>query len=159
MTAPSQALATSPSAPETTAPLCCAASDWLTANPPRADHLPAEIVSELPRIRREAEAALKPGSPQEFAVALEQIWDWARTFNVQVSPQEVERRTAKYRELLGHLPADILAQAILETVENQAYRSIPLPGDIKKRAADEYERRRAILLRARAMAMYAKWTT
>lgn len=137
-----------------TAPLSCRHSDWLLANLPRVDHMPPEIVAQLPRILHEAELALRPATEREFAVAIDPLWDWAARFKIQAG---VKIQTAKYRELLGHLPADVLAHAIRDVVENHDYRTIPLPGEIKKRASDEYERRRRIKNHAKTMAMYLRW--
>jgi predicted Rdx family selenoprotein len=141
--------------PGRTAWLCCAQSDWLAANQPRTDCLPAEILPHLPRILREADLAVRPATAREFAVAVEQIWDWARKFDVKAA--EVQSQTAKFRELLGGFPADILDGAIRETLAAQSYRTIPLPGEIRKRAAAEYERRLTIRRRARALEQRARF--
>lgn len=143
-----------PSSENRTAPMSCPQSDWLMANNPRMDNMPAEIVAELPRLIREADLAIRPSTAQEFAVAIDQLWDWAARFNIQA---DVRGQTQKYRELLGNLPPDILLDAIKETVASHNFRTIPLPGDIKKRASHEFERRRTIRIRARTMAMYARW--
>jgi hypothetical protein len=70
---------------------------------------------------------------------------------------DVEALVRQYRELLGDLPANVLALAIHETLKTWSYRSMPLPGDIRKKAAGEYERIRTIKLRAKTAAMYLRW--
>lgn len=86
---------------------------------------------------------------------MDRLLTWATDFNLPAN--DVEALVRQYRELLGDLPAGILASAIHETLKTWSYRSMPLPGDIRKKAAGEYERLRTIKLRAKTAAMYLRW--
>jgi hypothetical protein len=137
------------------APLSCAGSRWLMDNQPRSDNLPATLAESLPAIIEQAERAMAPASFEAFSVQMDRLLTWAQDFNLPAT--DVEALVRQYRELLGDLPANVLALAIHETLKTWSYRSMPLPGDIRKKAAGEYERIRTIKLRAKTAAMYLRW--
>lgn len=144
-----------PNSSASVAPLSCAASRWLMENQPRSDNLPATLAAALPSIIAQAERAMVPASFEAFSVQMDRLLTWAQDFNLPAT--DVEALVRQYRELLGDLPAEILAMAITETLRSWSYRSMPLPGDIRKKAAAEFERLRTIKLRAKTAAMYLRW--
>ena len=144
-----------PSGSASGAPLSCEASRWLMENQPRSDNLPATLGAALPAILADVERAMAPASFEAFSVQMDRLLSWAQDFALPAT--DVEALVRQYRALLADLPAEILEMAVRETMKNWAYRSMPLPGDIRKHAKGEFERLRTIKLRAKTAAMYLRW--
>lgn len=128
------------------APLSCKASAWLETSQVREDTLPQWLVPEIPRLMREAEASLKPATERDFAVAMDQLLEFAALYELPAKGQA--SLVTLYRRSLADVPADVLMQAIADTLRDWSFRKLPLPGDIRKHANAEIARRQQIKLRA-----------
>lgn len=128
------------------APLSCKASDWLAENQVRADTLPRWLVLEIPRLMREAEASLKPATERDFAVAMDQLLEFAALY--EIPAQNQASLVTLYRRSLADVPADVLMQATADTLRDWSFRKLPLPGDIRRHANAEITRRQQVKLRA-----------
>lgn len=105
-------------------------------------------------MQREAEAALKPATERDFAVAMDRLLEFAALY--EIAAVETAKLVAQYRRALADLPADVLVDAIDATLRGWTYRKLPLPGDIQRHANDEMARRRRLKIRAK-QAEIASW--
>lgn len=122
---------------------------WLetwTAN----DTLPHTARAEAEAALGQARATVVPAGPEVAAVAIAQLVEFLNTFGVVSLPADgsaretaIRRLVTSYMEQLQDLPADLLIQAVNDTRRNHTFHTAPLPGEIRKRVADDLARRRA----------------
>ncbi|WP_376956337.1 hypothetical protein ABNQ39_00045 (plasmid) [Azospirillum sp. A26] len=110
-----------------------------------------------------AESALAPADVQQFAVSMDELMQWVERYGVIPLDANPARRRAQiadtvrgYDAALSDLPADILLNAVRETIRTHRYRTLPMPGDIRAFAETELRERQTRLLRLKTAAMIAE---
>ena len=93
----------------------------------------------LPPAALEWQAKLSPASPQAFAVMIERLVHFAQAFGATVN--DMAGVMEFYRDSLADLPADLLGQAIKETMRTHKYNTLPRPADIRQHIAEELSHR------------------
>lgn len=116
------------------------------------DTLPARARAEALACIPPLEASLRPAEPKALALALTSLLDWIADFGIVALPTDagareafLTRLAARYREHLQHLPADLLARCVDETMSSHRFRNLPLPADMLARVSAELGRRRITL--------------
>lgn len=134
-------------------------SDWTVTQP-----LPGEYRERIEAALPLAIAATAPATVEQFGVAMADLVEWIETYGVMVLPDDRQQRREKlsqivgrYRKDLAELPADLLADGIRHVTGSGEFRTLPLPGDIRKVVADELARRRFILLRLKSASRFGKF--
>lgn len=113
-----------------------------------SDPVSEELQASLPAAIAEHEAALRPADSRAFAVALDRLFGYARAFGLPHDPDGRKAQVGIYREALGDLPPDLLREAMALTMRDWRWSAkMPLPGDIRRHAADALGERRAALRR------------
>lgn len=113
-----------------------------------SDGVSAQLQALLPAAIAEHEAMLQPADSKAFAVALDRLFAFARAFDLPNDPGGRKAQVGIYRETLGDLPTDLLHEAMTATIrEWRLGAKMPLPGDIRRYAADALEKRRSALRR------------
>ena len=97
--------------------------------------IPPDVVAGLPAAVAEAEAALAPASPQAFAVTIKRLTDYVEAFGLPAPAPSAA--AAVYREALGDLPAELLAEAVTRTVRTHKFHVLPKPGEIRATVAED----------------------
>lgn len=125
--------------------------------------MPAEEIAHLPALIRLAEQSLEAADLKGFAVAIAPFIEWADLcglVNLPTDPDERETQVARivrmYFGTTGHLPPDILHDALQAVMQRYDWRNLPNPAAINAAASDELERRRRILRRATTAAQHAR---
>lgn len=133
------------------APLSPPSPNWL-GGWKATDTLPAAARAEAEACIPGLEASLAPVSPKAMAMVLTNLLDWVADFGIVALPVDegarrafFTRLAARYREHLGHLPEDLLAQCVDETMASHRFRNLPLPADMIARVSAELGRRRNAL--------------
>ena len=99
----------------------------------------------LPPAAQRWQASLTPASPQAFAVTMDRLIGFAQAFGLPAS--DLKAALGFYREALGDLPADLLAQAVDATISTHRYHVLPKPGEIRQHVTEELEHREDMLRR------------
>lgn len=88
----------------------------------------------------------------EFGVLLDQLFTFARTFEIKdFSEEKAINATKIYRKALIDLPADLFDKAIKEAIATHKYgMRLPLPSELRKIVAVELNKRHAIVARLKA---------
>lgn len=110
--------------------------------------IPANVASQLPAAIRAAQADVEPASLEEFAVGMDGMIAWARTFDIKI--ENVKTLTEAYAESLGDIPADLLAYAFRTARAQHKYgMRMPLPQEIRKHITGIIADRKVVLRRLR----------
>lgn len=102
--------------------------------------LPAKVRPLLPQALAEADVALRPASPAEFAHAVKLVADWCRAHEINVSG---EKLAPVWKGLLGELPADLLLSGVRAVLADQVMHVIPKPGQVRDAVESVLTQRRA----------------
>ncbi|MBC8158173.1 MAG: hypothetical protein H8E94_02455 [Alphaproteobacteria bacterium] len=82
-----------------------------------------------------------PCDAQAFAVAIDKLFKFGRTFGLK--NQATEDATKFYREALKDLPADLVVKAVDGAIKSWKWGNrLPLPADLMDEVKDEWARRR-----------------
>ena len=85
--------------------------------------------------------ALKPASVQEFGVAIDRLFQFARTFGI--APDNVADMTSFYRQALDDVPADMVREAVDNIIRTWKWgKKMPMPADLRERVEKELTLRR-----------------
>jgi hypothetical protein len=129
-----------------------------------SEPLPAKYRGRIEQALPIAERALQPASPEAFAVAMAELFDWIEDFGVIPLPADpeargakLERLTERYQATIGDLPDDLLITAIKRTTMAAVFRVLPLPGEIRKHVEAEIAQRRLALVQLRAAARFGRF--
>lgn len=99
--------------------------DWRLCDP-----LPeAWTVSRLENTGTQLQCGLLPCQPEELMVAIGQLTDFGRTFNLPIP--NLSGLIERYQQDLAHLPGDILAKAAKQIMASWKWGNrMPMPADI-----------------------------
>lgn len=114
---------------------------WPEFERERFQTVPERAIPDLPRAIDLARKLSPPASIECFAVQMDRLITFARTFNLpKLDPAKA---TELYAETLKDLPDDLLEKAISETIKTHtdSFR-LPLPGDVRARVGDLFQTRR-----------------
>lgn len=114
---------------------------WPEFERERFQTVPERAIPELPRAIDAAQRLCPPASIECFAVQMDRLIQFARTFNL---PNLDTATAAKlYHETLMDLPDDLLERAITETIrEHKNHFALPLPAEMRARVGDLFQARR-----------------
>lgn len=117
-----------------------------------ADPVPADLTQERTAALIVAQrASLAPTEAKAFAVLIERLFAFARTFGI-ANPDAAEA-TRFYRDTLGDLPPDLLERAIATICRDWKWgHKLPLPADVRAAVVDELVRRKVTLGRLEVVA-------
>lgn len=95
------------------------------------------------------QAALAPADARVFAVAMDELLAFGRSFNIGVP--DPKGAVAAYRQALSDLPGDLILQAVRAAVASWAWGNrLPMPADLRALITDELWRRKRALTKAEA---------
>jgi hypothetical protein len=124
---------------------------WQTSEP-----LPSGVTAEaISRVIAAHDAALQPAPAEVFAVSVDRVFAFARTFNIAVPDTKAAVRF--YRDGLADIPADLLDLAMRRAVDGWKWGNrLPMPADIKAQIAPELAARKLALARLKTAEMKAR---
>lgn len=104
------------------------------------DTIPAEKARLLPAALRALDVLNRKITPEQMAVEMDRMAEWAETFNLP--PKDWGKAVDFYLEGLRHLPADLLATAMERARSNHKLgMRLPLPQEIAAQVEPELSRR------------------
>lgn len=113
------------------------------------DQLPATFTEhKLTAAYQRIQQSLAPADEKAMAVALDQLFRFARTFGIP--SQDATNATAFYRDALKEYPPDLLTKAVRSVCANWKWGNrMPLPADLKEAVSKEWLRRQLLAMRLR----------
>lgn len=119
---------------------------WPEFDRERFQIVPPKVIPDLPRAMTAARKLCPPASIECFAVQMDRLITFARTFNLP--NLDAKTATATYHETLRDLPDDLLEKAISETIRDHKSRfALPLPAEIRAKVGDLFQSRRKPLMK------------
>jgi hypothetical protein len=110
----------------------------------------------LPALISAADDAVLPASVELFAHAFDRFLQWVEMCGLVKFPTNDADRAARFAEIteayfddLGHLPPDVLTDALTAVRRRHKWSRLPNPAEILSETADEMTRRHMIRNRAR----------
>lgn len=104
------------------------------------DMIPAEKARLLPAAKRALDAMNRKITPEQMAVELDRMADWAETFNLP--KKDWGKALDFYMEGLKNVPADLLSMAMERARANHKMgMRLPLPQEIAAQVSDEMAHR------------------
>lgn len=143
---PIEAQADANISPLTTMSIARSCTPWLAtwrAWEPVPDH----IGHQIPAAISEMEAACSPADPKAVAVAIKNLWNWIKAFDVLPAPEIVDLVNGFYREALCTLPTDLALLAVKRVIGNHRWAGRPKPAELTHAVSAEWFERKDTLLR------------
>lgn len=114
---------------------------WPEFEAERFQIVPPRAIPDLPRAMSAARKLCPPASIECFAVQMDRLITFARTFNLP--NLDAKTATTLYLETLKDLPDDLLEKAISEIIRDHKSRfALPLPAEIRAKVGDLFQSRR-----------------